>query len=65
MDENGQTPYSNPRVLSIYKLLIVMSLPLNWPIPNWANDSFIRKVIGEGIPPRLVMNIMKVLVNQL
>ena len=65
MDENGQTLYSNPRVLSIYELLIVMSLPLNWSIPNWANDSFIRKVIGEGIPPRLVMNIMKVLISQL
>lgn len=65
MDESGQTLYSNPRVLSIYELLIVMSLPLNWPIPNWANDSFIRKVIGEGIPPRLVMNIMKVLISQL
>lgn len=65
VDENGQTLYSDPRVLSIYELLIVMSLPLNWPIPDWADDSFIRKVFGEGIPSKLVMNIMKPLIEQL
>lgn len=65
MDNNGQTLYSDPRVLTIYELLIVMSLPLDWPIPDWADDTFIRKVFGEGIPSRLVKNIMQVLLNQL
>lgn len=65
VDENGQTLYSDPRVLSIYELLIVMSLPLDWPIPEWADDTFIRRAFGEGIPSRLVMNIMKVLLEQL
>lgn len=65
LDENGQTLYSDPRVLTIYELLIVMSLPLNWPIPEWADETFVRKVFGEGIPSRLVMEIMKVLLNQL
>ena len=63
--ENGKTLYSDPRVLTIYELLIVMSLPLDWPIPDWANETFIRKVFGEGIPSKLVMKIMKVLLNQL
>lgn len=63
--ECGEKLYSDPRVLTIYELLIVMSLPLNWPIPEWANDTFIRKVFGEGIPSKLVKEIMNALVSQL
>lgn len=62
---NGEILYSDPRVLSIYELLIVSSLPLDWPIPEWAKDSFIRNVIGEGIPSMLVKNIMLALLNQI
>ena len=62
---NGETLYSDPRVMSIYELLIVSSLPTDWPIPVWAKDSFIRKVIGEGIPSKLVKNIMLELLNQI
>lgn len=62
---NGETLYSDPRVLTIYELMIVMSLPLDWPIPDWARESFIRKVFGEGIPSKLVRAIMEVLVSQL
>ena len=39
-----------------------MSLPLDWPIPEWANESFVRKVFGEGIPSKLVKEIMKELI---
>ena len=46
--------YSDARTLTIYELLILTSLPKNWNIPEWANDTFIRKVIGEGIPPKLI-----------
>lgn len=63
--ENGEMLYSDPRVLTIYELLIVMSLPLNWPIPDWADETFIRRVLGEGIPSNLVKEIMLVLTNQL
>lgn len=62
---DGETLYSDPRTLTIYELLIVSSIPLNWPIPEWANENFIRKVIGEGIPPLLVKNIMLELLNQM
>ncbi|MDK2843735.1 MAG: (cytosine-5)-methyltransferase 1 [Enterococcus sp.] len=61
----GDILYSDARVLTIYELLIVMSLPLNWPIPEWATETFIRKVIGEGIPSRLVREIMNSLLIQL
>ncbi len=64
LDKEGQALYSDPRVLTIYELLIVMSLPLNWPIPEWADESFIRKAFGEGIPSNLVREIMLVLINQ-
>lgn len=63
--KDGDTLYSDPRVLTIYELLIVMSLPLDWPIPEWANERFIRKVFGEGIPSKLVRELMKALVSQL
>lgn len=50
--------YSDPRVLTVYELLIVSTLPVNWNIPEWADESFIRKVIGEGIPPLMVKKVM-------
>lgn len=47
--------YSDARTLTIYELLILSSLPLDWNIPKWANEILIRKVIGEGIPPKLTL----------
>lgn len=62
---NGELLYSDPRVLTIYELLIVSSLPLDWNIPSWAKESFIRKVIGEGIPSRMITVIVEQLLKQL
>lgn len=59
LDDNGDAMYTNPRVLTIYELLIVSSLPLNWNIPDWANDQLIRFVIGEGVPPLMVKKIIQ------
>lgn len=64
-EKNGETLYSDPRVLTIHELLIVSSLPLDWAIPSWAKESFIRKVIGEGIPSRLITVIVEQLLKQL
>ena len=58
---NGEILYSDPRVLTLYELFIVSSLPLDWNVPDWANESFIRKVIGEGIPS----NMITVIINEL
>lgn len=57
--------YSDPRVLTIYELLIVSSLPTDWNIPDWADERLIRNVIGEGIPPLMIKKIMKELINLL
>ncbi|MDD3232218.1 MAG: DNA cytosine methyltransferase [Clostridia bacterium] len=62
-DVNGFDLYSDARVLTIYELMIVSSLPKDWNIPEWASDHFVRQVIGEGIPPLLVKKIMKELVK--
>lgn len=64
-DNNGNKLYSDARVLTIYELMIVMSLPLDWPIPEWATETFIRRVFGEGIPSKLVKKIMEALLCQL
>ena len=63
--ENGEILYSDPRALSIYELLIVMSIPVDWPIPEWVNDSFLRSVIGEGIPSKMSRDIFSHLQKQL
>ena len=55
--------YSDARVLTIHELLIVSSLPTNWKIPEWANDILIRQVIGEGVPPLLIKNILQGITN--
>lgn len=59
VDSNGNQLYTNPRVLTIYELLIVSSLPTDWNIPEWANEQLIRFVIGEGIPPLMVKKIIE------
>lgn len=59
LDKNGEMMYTNPRVLTIYELLKVSSLPTNWNIPGWASDNLIRTVIGEGVPPLLIKKILK------
>ena len=51
--------YSDARTLTIYELLLLSSLPTDWNIPEWADDTLIRKVIGEGIPPLLLVSAIK------
>ena len=63
-DKDGSNLYSDARVLTIYEIMLVMSLPANWNIPDWATDNFIRSVIGEGVPPLLVKKIMEVIPDE-
>lgn len=55
--------YSDARALSLLEIFRLTGLPDNWNPPTWANDTLIRHVIGEAIPPRLVENIFKGLVK--
>ena len=52
--DDKERVYSDARVLTIYELLIVSSLPLDWNIPEWASSNLIRECIGEGVPPKLI-----------
>lgn len=63
--KSGIILYSDPRTLSIYELFIVTTLPFDWKIPDWADESFVRKVIGEGIPSLMVKKVMLELIKQL
>ena len=51
--------YSDPRVLTIFELMRVTSLPDDWDIPDWASELLIRQVIGEGIPPLAIKKIVQ------
>ena len=63
-DENGNDLYSDARVLTVFEIMKIMSLPTDWDIPDWASESFVRSVIGEGIPPLLTKKIIEVLQNE-
>ncbi|MCF0117825.1 MAG: DNA cytosine methyltransferase [Bacilli bacterium] len=65
VSKTGEILYSDPRCFTLLELFIVTSLPRDWNVPEWADEKMIRKVIGEGIPPMLVKNIMLNLINYL
>lgn len=50
-DKNGNEIYSDARTLTLYELMLIMSIPPNWPIPENTEEAFLRRIIGEGIPP--------------
>lgn len=56
-DINGEVLYSDPRALTVYELMLISSLPDDWPVPTDISEAFLRSIIGEGIPPLLVKKI--------
>lgn len=64
LNEKGEAMYTNPRVLTIYELMVASSLPTDWNIPEWANEQLVRFVIGEGIPPLMVKKILMPIVGR-
>nr|DAG76879.1 MAG TPA: Cytosine specific methyltransferase [Caudoviricetes sp.] len=46
--------WSDCRVLSIFELMRVSSLPDDWNIPDNASSNVLREIMGEGVPPRLL-----------
>ena len=51
--------YSDARALTLLETFIVSSIPENITFPDNASDTFIRTVIGESIPPKLMMKIIE------
>jgi ATP-dependent DNA helicase RecG len=58
ISNSGDLIYSDPRVLTIYELMIAMSLPINWKLPESLSENFIRSIIGEGIPPLFIKKLV-------
>lgn len=59
VNENGEEIYSDPRTLTLYELMIVSSLPSDWPVPKTTSEAFLRRIIGEGIPPLFVKKVFE------
>ncbi len=53
--------YSDPRALTLYELMRIMSIPDDWPIPKGAQEAFLRRIIGEGIPPLFVKRLFEMI----
>lgn len=61
LDDNGDEIYSDPRVLTLFELMKIMSLPDSWPLPLDTNPAFVRSIIGEGIPPLFVKKMFEMI----
>jgi DNA (cytosine-5)-methyltransferase 1 len=55
--------FSDARTLTLYEIMKVMSLPDDWPLPSNASEAFVRRVIGEGIPPFFVKQVFEKLLK--
>lgn len=51
--------YSDARVLTLLETFIVSSIPQDISFPKGITDNFIRTVIGEAIPPKLMKRILE------
>jgi len=52
--KNPDGTYSDARVLTLKEIFILTGLPDDWKPPKWASEHFIREIIGEGVPPKLI-----------
>ena len=50
--------YSDARVLTLLETFIVSSIPEDIRFPAESSDTFIRTVIGEAIPPKLLFEVV-------
>ena len=49
--------YSDPRVLTLLETFLVSSINPNIEFPEKTSDTFIRTLIGESVPPKLLEKI--------
>jgi len=63
VSDNGEEVYSDPRTLTLFELMLVMSLPPSWPLPTSTQEAFVRRIIGEGIPPLFIKKLFKNIPN--
>ncbi|MCL2573423.1 MAG: DNA cytosine methyltransferase [Defluviitaleaceae bacterium] len=51
--------YSDARVFTLLETYIISSIPESVRFPEWASETFIRTMIGEAIPPKLLTKIIE------
>lgn len=51
--------YSDARVLTLKEIFILTGLHDDWHPPKWASENFVRTVIGEGVPPKLIDKLLE------
>ena len=57
--KNEDGTYSDARVLTIYEIMRLFTIPDDWNVPQWASENFSRRVIGEGVPPLFIKKIIQ------
>ena len=62
--KNKNGTYSDPRVLTLYETFIVSSIPIDIRFPENFSENFIRELVGEGVPPKFICEILKPAVCQ-
>lgn len=63
LQKNGT--YSDARVLTLLELFRLTGLPDDWSMPEDANENLVRQVIGEAVPPQLMLAIFKTIPKKL
>ncbi len=53
--------YSDARVLTLLETFIVSSIPENIQFPKGSSETFIRTIIGEAIPPKMMMKVIEMI----
>ena len=61
VDSKGDPIYSDARTLTLFELMLIMSIPKDWPVPSNTQEAFLRRIIGEGIPPLFVKKLFMAL----
>lgn len=56
-DAEGYDLYSDARAMTLFELMCLMTLPKNWPLPDWIDLRFFRRIIGEGVPSTFMKKI--------
>lgn len=63
-DSTGEVIYSDPRTLTLYELMRLSTLPDDWNLPEKTSEAFLRRVIGEGIPPLFVKKVFEMITRR-
>ncbi len=58
-EDEEERLWSDARVLTIFELMRLSSLPDDWNLPRGMSHNVIREVLGEGVPPLLIEAALK------